>query len=352
MSSKEIASKHTEDDNAEKLTLGGYLRSERERRAMSPEMLHQKTGIQLSLIRALENDQRHELPAEVFVRGLIKLYAKALNLDPQQALAMHQSSNGSNPAKDDTLTPRDLLSSETLAESPLFFTKKKLLFTLLFLLLLVLGYLVLISRPFNYSGLQGLLPADQINPPATESAPNMSTPPVSIAPAIQQKLNEREAGSSNIPASTTDELEQNIAEKSAPSAEKDPMPAISPTAANVEQQHTQFKPQVETEVVSGEQTTPEPAKKENPQGEEVAAPAPHHPHTLSATFSEMTWVRVIIDDNQIKEAFFRPASTATWNADQKIEILLGNSGGASRVFDGSPVKLEGSTGKVVHLTLP
>jgi len=352
MSAKETASKHSQEDNSEELTLGQYLRNERERRSMSPEMLHQKTGIQLSVIRALENDQRHELPADVFLRGLIKLYTKALDLDPQPALDLHQSANGTNPVKDATITHRDLLSTETLAESPLFLTKKKLLFSLFFLLLLMLAYLVFLNRPLNYLAWQSFLPASEKIVPSTDTTPNKPAPQVSKTPAFQQTATETAGENPSENEQTVVEgIEQQKDETSAPSAEEESMPPISRSAEQIEQQKTQPQPQEKAETGS-EQKTLSQTEEENPQGGEASAPVPHPGHTLSATFSEMTWVRIVIDDNQIKEAFFRPGSTATWNADQKMEILLGNSGGASLVFDGSPVKLDGRTGKVVHLTLP
>ncbi len=63
-------------------TLGGFLQRERQLQAMSLEEIAQTTRIPLKTLHSIEEDQFDALPGEVFTRGFLKAYARALGLDP------------------------------------------------------------------------------------------------------------------------------------------------------------------------------------------------------------------------------------------------------------------------------
>lgn len=67
-------------------TLGQYLRGERELRQMTLPELSQSTRIPLRSLQALEDDRAFELPSEVFVKGFLRAYAKALGLSETEVL--------------------------------------------------------------------------------------------------------------------------------------------------------------------------------------------------------------------------------------------------------------------------
>lgn len=71
---------------SEERTLGQYLRVERELRQMSLGEMSQATRIPLRTLSALEEDRISELPSEVFVRGFLRAYAKALGLPEAEVL--------------------------------------------------------------------------------------------------------------------------------------------------------------------------------------------------------------------------------------------------------------------------
>jgi cytoskeleton protein RodZ len=311
----------------EVLTLGQYLRSEREKKKLTIEELRQKTGIHLTALHALEHDLRQELPADVFVRGFIKLYAKTLELDPQKALALFRNKNSSDAKGPESFVGRDLLSSESLAESPLF-TRKKLLFCFSLALLGLLAFIV-----YRYQPLQGLRVLPLV------STQQQTSPSVKVNPPVQQP-----------PRIETEPVpENNRQETTAPALQPTetlpPSQAAStvygkPAGATASGSSTQIEPVPQPESVNASQGQMAPA------GEDKAL------HTLTATFSQMTWVRTEIDHNEAKEAFFRPGTSASWQARENIEIVLGNSGGVSLVFDDTPVNLHGKEGKVLRLSFP
>ncbi|MDX2055919.1 MAG: helix-turn-helix domain-containing protein [Polyangiaceae bacterium] len=73
-------------------TLGTYLREHRESRRMSVEEIARATRVPASSLERLESDRFDELPGEVFVRGFLKSYARAVGLNPDEVLARFTAS--------------------------------------------------------------------------------------------------------------------------------------------------------------------------------------------------------------------------------------------------------------------
>ncbi len=72
-------------------SLGSYLKRERELRQISVAEVAQSTRIPARILEDLENDRMEALPADVFVRGYLRAYARAVSLDEGDVLARHQS---------------------------------------------------------------------------------------------------------------------------------------------------------------------------------------------------------------------------------------------------------------------
>ncbi|HVZ34622.1 MAG TPA: helix-turn-helix domain-containing protein, partial [Polyangiaceae bacterium] len=68
-------------------SIGAYLRRERELRQVSLEELVQITRVPLKMLQHIESDQLDELPGDVFARGFVRSYARALGLDAGEVLA-------------------------------------------------------------------------------------------------------------------------------------------------------------------------------------------------------------------------------------------------------------------------
>src|SRR5687768_1467508 len=73
-------------------SIGRYLRRTREARAMSVEEVSRATRIPVSSIERIENDHFDDLPGEVFVRGFLKAYARAVAIPVDDVLARYTSS--------------------------------------------------------------------------------------------------------------------------------------------------------------------------------------------------------------------------------------------------------------------
>lgn len=77
--------------------LGQRLRQERESRGLALLQVELDTRIRGNLIQALENGELESLPPEPFLRGLIRIYANYLRVDPQEMLELYTADTVPTP---------------------------------------------------------------------------------------------------------------------------------------------------------------------------------------------------------------------------------------------------------------
>lgn len=73
-------------------SIGKYLRRAREERAMSLEEVSRATRIPVPSLERIENDHFDDLPGEVFVKGFLRAYARAVAVPVEEVLARYTSS--------------------------------------------------------------------------------------------------------------------------------------------------------------------------------------------------------------------------------------------------------------------
>ncbi|WP_324670257.1 helix-turn-helix domain-containing protein [Geochorda subterranea] len=67
--------------------LGAMLREAREARGLSLQAVSERTRVRAPFLEAIEEGRYEELPGPVYTRGFLKLYARAVGLDPARVLA-------------------------------------------------------------------------------------------------------------------------------------------------------------------------------------------------------------------------------------------------------------------------
>jgi cytoskeletal protein RodZ len=73
------------------ITLGQYLRKEREKRGLTIEQVASATKIGVRQLHFLESDQYSELPAKPFIRGFVTSYSRFVGLDHKEVLTHFNS---------------------------------------------------------------------------------------------------------------------------------------------------------------------------------------------------------------------------------------------------------------------
>jgi cytoskeleton protein RodZ len=76
-------------------TLGERIRKAREARGLSLEAVGRETRLALSVLRALEEDKRAELPGDLYVANALRMVADTLELDRAELMALYR---GGQPA--------------------------------------------------------------------------------------------------------------------------------------------------------------------------------------------------------------------------------------------------------------
>ncbi len=72
------------------LTVGQFLRQEREKRNISLEAISKSTRITLKNLESLEKDDFQAFSAPIFLKSFLRAYAQAIGLDPHQVIAMYE----------------------------------------------------------------------------------------------------------------------------------------------------------------------------------------------------------------------------------------------------------------------
>ncbi len=285
------------------LTVGQYLREERERRNISLESISRTTRITMGNLQALEGDEFLVFSAPIFVRGFLRTYAMAVGLDAQKVVSMYE-------AQADLLDSAKKIKKEIPAQKP-----RPLMRYVLPLVLIVLAAGIMIFSFLKKPALTPRPPA----PPAASLAPKAAeTTPAKVLMAHEETTpqNPEPAKASAVPEKLTAESLQKI-EGGEQKANKVPE---KPAAGSIG-------------------TAGEESKRERR-------------HVLKIMARESSWVRIQIDDQPPLDALLQPQETATWTARRGFNITLGNAGGVELSFNGIAQGHLGKSGQVVHLLLP
>ncbi len=86
-------------------SLGEILRETRIRQGITLEEVAEETKISPKNLQAMEDNDFTNLPAEAFARGFYTLYAKTLDLDTAEVLAMYRRERGNLPKESLDKTP-------------------------------------------------------------------------------------------------------------------------------------------------------------------------------------------------------------------------------------------------------
>ncbi len=87
----------------------------------------------------------------------------------------------------------------------------------------------------------------------------------------------------------------------------------------------------------------------NTQTREISPAIEEKPFSLEIKAVEGTWIKIKINDQPSAEVLFKPGEEASYQATDRIELLIGNAGGLDMVFNGRVIQRFGRSGEVVAL---
>lgn len=167
-------------------TVGEILKNARIKKKIKRKEVVKKTKISLKYIKAIENNDYRKLPEAAFVKGFIRNYANAVDLDPEQALAVFRRDFDQN-VKGKVIS-RKLIPS-AIEKGSLWNPKTTMIVGILLVFIVLASYLIyqyrlLTSAPF----LEIMSPAEQELVTATITVSGKTDPQATITINNQQVL--------------------------------------------------------------------------------------------------------------------------------------------------------------------
>ena len=299
------------------ISLGALLKSEREKRGLSLAQISQQTRLRPHILEAIEEEDWDRLPTATLVKGFIRSYARALELEEDRLIDLYNEDAEANRFPEKFVLP----SIQRRSRKPF------VIISLAVLLLAVLtGFYAwtIISTHREAS----------TNPIEIQEPLKKEQPIVPDEPRKPKK----------------DPLDEKIDEKNAPSEVE------TESATELTADVPGVIPVIQE---SPEITTPAPS--ETPETVVNAPKVENAPILevvettkllLKGHVKERTWVRITIDGLQSKEYVLGPSDKPEWEAKKGFELLIGNAGGIDLEFNGKRMENLGKQGQVVRIKLP
>jgi cytoskeleton protein RodZ len=302
-------------------SLGQALRQEREARNVSIEEIAAATKIVPRYLKALEDDRLDQMPGGFFVRGIIRTYAKAVGLDPEEVVGRYRAAGLiGGPENARPPVPKHVL--EPAAP------------------------IVPVEPP---------LPPEAAVTSGDDAAPSLvieEVPQPKLSPAARKKI-----------LAWTWRAVAALATVAVivliwPSRKAHPVPSERPTVAAQAELPAPPKadpgaaPATATPAASGAAAALQPSSRPaaEPAAQPMAPPAAEESWkglTIEITFQAETWIQVRADGEIKIDGLFPAGTTARAQADDRLLIHTGNAGGFTLRLNGRPAKPLGRLGQVL-----
>jgi cytoskeleton protein RodZ len=298
-------------------SLGLYLKTQREKKSIRLEEIASITKIQLHNLELLEKGNWESLPPEPFIRGFILAYAKYVGLSAAEVLEKYEqelgiqiaptqatnepSSNGEGADEAGRAVPPDQL-VQAMKPPP----TRKIVFAVI-----GISLFLLIARLSTFGKKVSEENAAKETSPV---AANVEAPP---APEV-------------------------VAAQALPAEKSQELPVASPML-NVPAGNSNER------IIASQKEIPAPAVPANPA---VPVKDPSIKHEIEVTVAERSWSKVVIDDQMPVQKTLKKGEKVSYQAKEKIKIVLGNSEGAELLHNGEKVEGKVYQGVIRYYIFP
>jgi cytoskeleton protein RodZ len=281
---------------------GRYLQTHRRAKAMSLEVVAQKTKISMTCLRQIENEDGAGLPAPTFVKGFIRAYAEVVGADAQEALNRYETNIDVHRRQSES----DMAGTDT----PGAFWGRMLLAFLLLTALIggTIYFIQRLERPAQSAPMDKAMPLEaplplqppdspgEIPVPVKGSAVGSPATPVAL-PQVPAPVDVEPALPAIAPPEEPTPVEQALREE--------PASPVAPLSADI---HAPLQ----AETLQGAQQGPDSqAVARLPQRAAPSPVAPTAKLVLTVTALELSWLRVTSDQESTREMTLQPGHTAT-----------------------------------------
>ncbi len=286
------------------------LKEQREKLGKDINDVARITRIKASYLKAIEDDDFAKLPVEVYTKGYIREYAKFLGCPSDAAIATYEAYleglKGGEKTSDNTLsesiekTPS--FKSESLdypQESPEISIEKR-----------ISGVRGFSQRIVVAVSIAGIVLLIYLLLPGGKSAPPVQQ---KTEPVVQYKI-------------------------------PDATPPV-PVQDTKHEKTIHSTPADQAGISNAPLTPPDKSGDKNKTVQKKI-------HNLDITAVDKTWIQIIIDGTDKKEMLLNAGEKVNYEANQSIDVLIGNAAGVKLKFDGKEFEGLGEKGQVIKLSLP
>ena len=335
----------------ERLGAGAQLRQARERLNLSLEDIANQIKIAPRKLAALEAERWSELPERPYLRGLIRNYARVLQLDPEPLLQAVDAAKGSAvPNGDFSLQPTLRAPFPHRPAGPHESPVSKLMMLGVLVCAVVIGAIVLPgTAPFHevMLSLGARLHHEPAQPVAADNAPTgMSEQINNSVTSPGQSTDTPAAASPASPASSVAASAATTPAVSTPKSELAISSSATPPAASV----VKAGPGSSTPVVAPAASGTPPAVLVASAEQSGASPAA----ALHLQFQDDSWVEVRQPDGKVVSSqIFKSGTEQAIDASAPLEVVIGNAPAVKASYRGKPIDLDPYThARVAHLSIP
>ena len=273
-------------------TLGQYFKKVRAEKKISLEDVADKTKVNLLFLKALEADQWDQFPDETITKGFIKSYSNFLGIDEKEVWTRYEELDrpGSREKEEAALQLRVKLFK--LKHWKVGSSEGKWIRIAVIIGLVFIVQFIVTSMKDEEN--LPVIPQRSVMPQPVLKEEVLAIPETTEPPELAQEAN----------PPVTEELGS-----TSPMDELSPLPEV----------------QVET----------------------VLLPEEEAPLDLFIDAKEWSWVAVRIDNNPEMEVTLKPGDHVRWQAKDQFSLDLGNAGGVSITFNGTPLETFGPPGAVI-----
>ncbi len=336
-----------------------HLKTERLCLGWTLQDVSDRTGISITVLKALESGNSDNLVAPSAVDGLVRKYSTALEAQTEQTADRAQKTTGRDGAKSRKTFGRIMKWSLLSA-----------VFAAVFL-----GIVFWQIRETKDSSVKSPEPAvsqtgttPSITPEQNTSSGHEELPPQhQELPEVEKQPPESstpDAALSSVPTPEQDVIPSGPDEKSSvsiqppdaalssvPTPEHDAIPPAEPdekSSVSIQPPDAALSP-----VPTPEHDAIPPVEPHEKSSVSIQPPATARPaHSLEMVADQRTWIQVIVDGRNTETGLLEAGETRKWRAMDKVDLVVGNGGGVRLWWDGKPVEISSRRGRVVRLTLP
>ncbi len=276
--------------NKKTLSFGHYLQAKRIEKGINLDLVSRETKISKETLMLIEKEAHGQLPAEVYVKGFLKSYAKVIEADGNEIVRRYIAS-------------RDVLRGATISEADL--VKSGLNFWL-HLFLSMCGLLCI--------SVLSIIVLSAVRPMPPEV--NRLEPVKDIVEDLS-------------PVKKEIKLEQ----------EKPAMVIHVPNVVETEEPEEDKTENGQTALLA------DPLK-------DRQAEQPVNDLLLVILTVEETWIRILIDDKAPREYSLQPGDRLSLKALSGFTLNIGNATGVKLTLNGKSVEISGKSGEVVNIRVP